>query len=70
MTSTLFPSPLPLFAVVIAGSHKIDHDSAALVAAAYEERSLIHQVVAPAGSALVFTEVTSPTSLSVSLSLA
>ena len=50
-------SNLPLFsAVVVAGSHKINHDSEALVAAAYEERSLIHQVVAPAGSALVFTE--------------
>jgi len=43
--------------VVIAGSHKVDaEDDAAIIAAAYEDRSLIHQVVAPAGSSLLFTE--------------
>ena len=43
-------------AVVVAGSHKIDHDREAIIAAAYEDRSMIHQVVAPRGSALIFTE--------------
>ena len=42
--------------VVIAGSHKIDAGDADIIAAAYEDRSLIHQVVAPAGSSLLFTE--------------
>jgi hypothetical protein len=43
--------------VVIAGSHKIVHDDAAIISAAYEgDRSMIHQVIAPAGSSLVFTE--------------
>ncbi|HVF09648.1 MAG TPA: phytanoyl-CoA dioxygenase family protein, partial [Abditibacteriaceae bacterium] len=43
--------------VVIAGSHKVDaDDDAAIIAAAYADRSLIHQVVAPAGSSLLFTE--------------
>jgi hypothetical protein len=42
--------------VVIAGSHKIEADDPAIFKAAYEDRSLIHQVVAPAGSALLFTE--------------
>ena len=41
---------------VIAGSHKIDHDQEAVIAAAYEDRSLIHQIVAPKGSAVLFTE--------------
>ena len=43
--------------VVVAGSHKIDvGDDAAILAAAYEDPSLIHQVIAPAGSSLLFTE--------------
>ena len=42
--------------VVVAGSHKIDVPTEELVAAAYEDRSLIHQVVAPAGSTLLFCE--------------
>ncbi|MCX5659904.1 MAG: phytanoyl-CoA dioxygenase family protein [Planctomycetota bacterium] len=42
--------------VVVAGSHKIDVPEADLVACAYEDRSLIHQVVAPAGSTLLFPE--------------
>jgi hypothetical protein len=41
---------------VIAGSHKIEADDADIIKAAYEDRSLIHQVIAPAGSALLFTE--------------
>ncbi len=41
---------------VIAGSHKVDAGDAAICKAAYEDRSLIHKVVAPAGSALLFTE--------------
>lgn len=42
--------------VVIAGSHKIDLPPEDLVAVAYEDRSLIHQVIAPAGSTLLFAE--------------
>lgn len=42
--------------VVIAGSHKITVPEADMVALAYEDRSLIHQVVAPAGSTLLFAE--------------
>jgi ectoine hydroxylase-related dioxygenase (phytanoyl-CoA dioxygenase family) len=42
--------------VVVAGSHKIDAPTEAIVAAAYEDRQLIHQVVAPAGSTLLFSE--------------
>lgn len=42
--------------VVIPGSHKIDADTNSIIEAAYADRSLIHQVVAPAGSALLFTE--------------
>ena len=42
--------------VVVAGSHKIDADDKAIIDAAYADRSLIHQVIAPAGSALLFTE--------------
>ena len=42
--------------VVIAGSHKIDAPAQDIIAAAYEDRSLIHQVVAPAGSTLLFSE--------------
>jgi len=42
--------------VVIAGSHKIDAGDADIIAAAYDDRSLIHKVVAPAGSGLLFTE--------------
>lgn len=43
---------------VIAGSHKIHNtvDRAAMVAAALEDPTLIHHVVAPAGSTLVFFE--------------
>ena len=42
--------------VVIAGSHKIEIPSEGLIKLAYEDRSLIHQVVAPAGSTLLFSE--------------
>ncbi|MBW7894213.1 MAG: phytanoyl-CoA dioxygenase family protein [Opitutaceae bacterium] len=42
--------------VVIAGSHKIDLPVEEQIALAYEDRSLIHQVVAPAGSTLLFAE--------------
>lgn len=42
--------------VVVAGSHKVDAGDKAIIDAAYEDRSLIHQVIAPAGSALLFTE--------------
>jgi hypothetical protein len=41
---------------VIAGSHKIHLSDAELSQAAYEDRSLIHQVIAPAGSSLLFSE--------------
>lgn len=48
--------------LVIAGSHKIDPvvDPQDIINAAYEDPSLIHHVVAPAGSTLVFFEVTKP----------
>ena len=42
--------------VVIAGSHKVDVPSEDLIELAYQDRSLIHQVVAPAGSTLLFSE--------------
>jgi ectoine hydroxylase-related dioxygenase (phytanoyl-CoA dioxygenase family) len=42
--------------VVIAGSHKIDIPPDELIACAYEDRSMIHQVKAPAGSTLLFAE--------------
>jgi ectoine hydroxylase-related dioxygenase (phytanoyl-CoA dioxygenase family) len=42
--------------VVVAGSHKVDIPSQQLIEAAYADRSLIHQVVAPAGSTLLFAE--------------
>ena len=42
--------------VVVAGSHKVDIPSDHLIEAAYADRSLIHQVVAPAGSTLLFAE--------------
>lgn len=42
--------------VVIAGSHKIALPPEQLVQVAYEDPSLIHQVVAPAGSTLLFAE--------------
>jgi hypothetical protein len=42
--------------VVIAGSHKIDAENEGIIKAAYEDRSLIHKFVAPAGSGLLFTE--------------
>jgi len=42
--------------VVIAGSHKLDLSDAEMAACAYEDRSLIHQVIAPAGSTLLFSE--------------
>jgi hypothetical protein len=41
--------------VVVAGSHKVN-DFQGAVAAAYEDRSLIHQVIAPRGSTLLFAE--------------
>jgi hypothetical protein len=46
--------------VVIAGSHKIDStvDPSEIIEAAMENPSLIHHVVAPAGSVLVFYEAT------------
>lgn len=42
--------------VVIAGSHKIKAPQAQIIACAYEDPSLIHQVIAPAGSTLLFAE--------------
>ena len=41
---------------VIAGSHKIDAPANELIALAEEDRSLVHQVAAPAGSTLLFCE--------------
>ncbi len=41
--------------VVVAGSHKVNDFQGAL-AAAYEDRKLIHQVIAPKGSTLLFAE--------------
>ena len=41
---------------VIAGSHKVDVAIGPLVKAAHEDPDLIHQVVAPAGSTLLFCE--------------
>ncbi len=42
--------------VVVAGSHKLDLTEAEVIACAYADRSLIHQVIAPAGSTLLFAE--------------
>ncbi len=42
--------------VVIAGSHKIEAPIEHIIACAYEDPSLIHQVIAPAGSTLLFGE--------------
>ena len=42
--------------VVIAGSHKIALPMEDIVACAYEDRSLIHQIVAPASSTVLFAE--------------
>ena len=42
--------------VCIAGSHKIKASREEILACAYDDRSLIHQVVAPAGSTLLFGE--------------
>ena len=42
--------------VVIAGSHKVDVPTEDLIELAYRDRTLIHQVVAPAGSTLLFSE--------------
>lgn len=42
--------------VVIAGSHKMNLPEQDTIACAYEDRSLIHQVIAPAGSTLLFSE--------------
>lgn len=42
--------------VVIAGSHKVRCNQDDIIACAYEDRSLIHQVIAPAGSTLLFGE--------------
>jgi hypothetical protein len=41
---------------VIAGSHKLKLPAEEMIAAAYENPALIHQVEAPAGSSLLFTE--------------
>jgi hypothetical protein len=42
--------------VVIAGSHKLDLPHEDMIACAYADRSLIRQVIAPAGSTLLFAE--------------
>lgn len=42
--------------VVIAGSHKIDVPTQTLIELAYDDPTLIHQVIAPAGSTLLFSE--------------
>lgn len=42
--------------VVIPGSHKIDVNEEKLKEAAYHDPKLIHQVIAPAGSTLLFSE--------------
>jgi hypothetical protein len=42
--------------VVVAGSHELDLPEADVIACAYADRSLIHQVIAPAGSALLFAQ--------------
>ena len=42
--------------VVIAGSHKVKCSQEEIIACAYEDPNLIHQVVAPAGSTLFFSE--------------
>ncbi len=42
--------------VCIAGSHKVGGPREAIIAAAYEDPALIHQVIAPAGSTLLFGE--------------
>lgn len=42
--------------VVIAGSHKVPCAERDIIACAYEDPSLIHQVIAPAGSTLLFGE--------------
>ena len=42
--------------VAIAGSHKMKCSQEEIVACAYDDPSLIHHVVAPAGSTLLFTE--------------
>jgi hypothetical protein len=44
--------------VLIKGSHKIDAPVEAIIACAYADRSLLHQVEAPAGSTLLFSEST------------
>ena len=41
---------------VIAGSHKIDLPAEELIDIATKDRSLVHQVIAPAGSTLLFSE--------------
>jgi len=41
---------------VIAGSHKVDAGDEAICKAAYQDRRHIHQIVAPAGSGVLFTE--------------
>jgi ectoine hydroxylase-related dioxygenase (phytanoyl-CoA dioxygenase family) len=42
--------------VVIAGSHKVKAPQEQIIACAYADPSLIHQVIAPAGSTLLFGE--------------
>jgi len=42
--------------VVIPGSHKTDVDEKKLIECAYRDPKLVHQVIAPAGSTLLFAE--------------
>jgi hypothetical protein len=42
--------------VVVAGSHRADLEDSDVIKCAYADRSLIHQVIAPAGSTLLFNE--------------
>ncbi len=42
--------------VCIAGSHKVGGSRDAIIAAAYGDQSLIHQITAPAGSTMLFGE--------------
>jgi hypothetical protein len=42
--------------VCIAGSHKVDAHQLDVIAAAYDDPSLIHQMIAPAGSTMLFFE--------------
>ena len=51
------PCPPCTTAVVVAGSHKINHDDEAIVSAAYDDRSMIHQVTAAVTDAGVSARV-------------